>query len=173
MVRDGAGQLMGQLMEYLSHFNALAWDLPWRLVALFACLFLFALLGWWRARRRLARANRGRQRLARWAEQAAERLVERAGYRIVERQPLKRWHLRVNGRLRGVSSRVDLLVERRGRRYVADVKTGDLAPDPTKPATRRQLLEYLLLFGADGALLIDMERRRIREVEFPDLFDQA
>jgi hypothetical protein len=160
-------------MEYLPQLDSLPLDLPWLLAAALGLLFLLALIGWGRARRRLARANRGRQRLARWAERAAERLVQRAGYKILERQALRRWHLRIDGRLRQVSSRVDLLVERRGRRFVADVKTGDLAPDPTKPATRRQLLEYLLLFGADGALLIDMEKRRIREVEFPDLLDSA
>lgn len=156
-------------MEYLPQLDNLPLDLPWLLAAGLAFLLLLALLGWRRARGRLARANRGRQRLARWAERAAERLVQRAGYKIIDRQPLRHWHLRVDGRKRRVSSRVDLLVERRGRRFVADVKTGGLAPDPRKPATRRQLLEYLLVFEAQGALLIDMEERRVREVEFPDL----
>ena len=65
--------------------------------------------------------------------------------------------------------RADLLVERDGRLYVADVKSGALATDPTLPATRRQLLEYLLAYEVDGALLVDMEARQIREVVFPAL----
>ena len=158
------------LLSYEGWIRALtSLETPWLFVLALAALLGLALLGWWRARRRLARANRGRQRLARWAERAAERLVRKAGYKIVDRQPLRHWELRVDGRRRRVSSRVDLLVERRGRRYVADVKTGGMAPDPRKPATRRQLLEYLLVFEAQGALIIDMEARRIRQVEFPDL----
>ena len=90
------------------------------------------------------------------------------GYGVVGRQPTRRWRMTIAGRPREVSSRADLLVERKGRRFVADVKTGGRAPDPRIPATRRQLMEYLLVFEVDGALLVDMERGRVREVEFPD-----
>ena len=65
-------------------------------------------------------------------------------------------------------SRVDLLVVRHGKRFAVDVKTGDIAPDPRHPATRRQLLEYLLAFEVDGVLLVDMRARRIHEIAFFD-----
>ena len=42
-----------------------------------------------------------------------------------------------------------LLVERRGRRFVAEVKTGERAPDPLARPTRRQLLEYAHWPGAE------------------------
>ena len=144
-----------------------AQPLPWALAAVLGVLWLLALLGWWRARRRLAVAVRRRQKLARRAEKAAERLLRRAGYSILGRQVLQHWTLRVNGRRRKVSSRVDLLVEKGGRRFVADVKTGDQAPNPAQPATRRQLLEYRLVFQVDGALVIDMVERQILEVDLP------
>jgi hypothetical protein len=35
--------------------------------------------------------------------------------------------------------------------------------------SRRQLLEYLMAFGADGALVVDMVAGEVREVEFPGL----
>jgi len=79
----------------------------------------------------------------------------------------------IDGELREVSSRADLLLERHHRLYVADVKSGELAPRPDQPATRRQLLEYLLAFGADGALVVDMRRRRVHAVGFPDLLERA
>jgi hypothetical protein len=34
-------------------------------------------------------------------------------------------------------------------------------------ATRRQLLEYAHVFGAEGVLLVDARRRRVHVVRFP------
>lgn len=143
---------------------------PWLLViALLVLLLLRALWGWWRASTRVARANRVRQRTARQAENEAEKLLASLGFTILERQAVVRWRLEVDGEDREVSSRADLLVEKDGRLFVADVKTGDDAPRPHLPATRRQLLEYLLAFEADGALVVDMRRRKVRSVSFRGL----
>ena len=62
--------------------------------------------------------------------------------------------------------RADFVVVRRGRRYVAEVKTGQAAPDIAAPATRRQLLEYRCAFGVDGVLLVDAEAGRVHAVDF-------
>lgn len=134
-----------------------------------ALLLLVLAVAWWRARTAVARGNRGRQRVARAGEDDAERLLGAAGFRIVERQVTGAWVLEIDGEPVEVRCRADLLVEARGRRFVAEVKTGDRAPDPTRPQTRRQLLEYHLAFEVDGVLLVDMEERRIRTVRFPDL----
>ena len=143
---------------------------PWLVfTALLAVVLVVALVGWRRASTRVARANRARQRTARRAESDAERLLERHGYTILEHQPTRRWDLEINGEARQVLSRADLLVERDARLFVADVKSGAEAPKPHLPATRRQLLEYLLAFEADGALVVDMRRREIRSVAFPGL----
>ncbi len=143
---------------------------PWLvLVAVLTLLLLVALWGWRRAATRGARASRTRQRVARKAESDADKLLESHGFTIVERQPSLRWRLEVDGEGRDVLCRADLLVELDGRLYVADVKSGTEAPRPHLPATRRQLLEYLLAFEADGALVVDMRRRRIRSVSFPGL----
>ena len=144
-------------------------DTPWLVAAVLVVLLALALFGWWRARGRVGRANRARGRRARRAESDAERWLEGQGYAVLERQVTCRWDLAVDGERRQVSCRADLLLERGGRVFVADVKTGEAAPNPRLPATRRQLLEYLLAFAADGALVVDMRRRRIREVSFPGL----
>lgn len=143
---------------------------PWLIIIAFLVgLLIWALIGWWRATTRVGRANRARGRVARKAETDAERLLAKQGFTVLERQLTQRWTLEVDGEDRQVICRVDLLVERDGEIFVADVKTGDLAPRPHQPATRRQLLEYLLAFEADGALLVDMRRRRVRSVSFPGL----
>jgi hypothetical protein len=62
--------------------------------------------------------------------------------------------------------RVDLLLERDGQPFVAEVKTGDLAPDPRHGPTRRQLREYADLLPDHGILLVDVEAGAVHEVEF-------
>jgi hypothetical protein len=49
---------------------------------------------------------------------------------------------------------------------VAEVKTGQDAPEIAAPATRRQLLEYRCAFGVDGVLLVDAEARKVHAVDF-------
>jgi hypothetical protein len=102
-------------------------------------------------------------------------LLEGCGFRILERQVTTTWTLTIDGEAHEVRSRADLLVEARtrsrfprGTRYIAEVKTGDLAPDPRRPATRRQLMEYLMAFDVDGVLLVDMEQGNVHHVVFTD-----
>lgn len=102
-------------------------------------------------------------------EADAEALLEEAGYEILEVQAPGSWGMEVDGEPVEVAVRADFLVSRDGATYVAEVKTGRLAPDPRHPATRRQLLEYAFAFQPDGLLLIDVEEGAIIEVRFPDL----
>lgn len=142
-------------------------DPAWLLVVVLLVLLAAALLAWAWERGRMGRGNRARQRVALRGETDAERLLGAAGFQILERQAAARWTLWVDGEPVEVGCRADLLVERDGDLFVAEVKTGELAPDPARPATRRQLLEYHLAFEVDGLLLVDMSARRIREVRLP------
>jgi hypothetical protein len=136
-----------------------------RLILVTAILVLLVTL--WRVLGRGSRVQRRRMRRARRAEDKAEALLERAGYEIEARQVVGTWPLRIDGKLVETTLRADLLVRKRRRRYVAEVKSGPVASRPTDPSTRRQLLEYRLAFDVDGVLLVDMHRRRILTVEFP------
>lgn len=118
----------------------------------------------WRARRRQARAVRG--------ERQAERLLDRLGYAICARQAATTWTITCDGEAHEVPLRADLIVERAGQRYVAEVKTGRLAPKLATAATRRQLLEYRVAYAVDGVLLVDAEAGRIMHVDF-HMPDQA
>ena len=112
----------------------------------------------WRLAEQSARASAGEAR--------AEKLLARAGYRVEARQATERWRVAVDGAAHEVTLRADFVVLRRGRRYVAEVKTGAAAPDIAAPATRRQLLEYRCAFGVDGVLLVDAEAGRVHAVDF-------
>jgi len=142
------------------------------IVALLAVVLMLA-WAWYRARHRVARANRRRQRVASSGEAEAELLLADAGFRILDRQVTARWAMEVDGEAREVHCRADLLVQARsrsafprGQRFVAEVKTGERAIDPTHPATRRQLMEYLHVFDVDGVLLVDMRHRSVHHVAF-------
>jgi len=122
----------------------------------------------------LARRLRGRRARRRAqgglaAQRDAERLLLAEGYRILERQPQRDWCLRAAGQEQRFRLRPDFLVQRGARRYVAEVKSGDLAPRLAHGATRRQLLEYLLAFPVAGVLLVEPAARRVEAVEFPAL----
>lgn len=137
-------------------------------VSLFVVLLVLVVIcavGWYRAHTRIRRGNLARQAVARIGEDEAERLLRSVGYAVVDRQVTGRFTLWIDDEAHELTCRADLLVERRGRRFVAEVKTGTRAPDPTHPATRRQLMEYLVAFPVAGVLLVDMEEGRVRRVE--------
>ncbi len=114
----------------------------------------------WRRRR----LHRRFERAAR-AERDAITLARRAGYLVEGVQVERRFVMRVDGDAHEVTVRADMILTRGRRRYLAEVKSGRVATDPTSTATRRQLLEYAHAFDADGVLLFDMEAKRIRAVE--------
>ena len=118
-------------------------------------------------RRAASRRARARARRALAGETAAEALLERAGYAIVDRQARTVWTFFCDDDPVEAELRCDLLVEHDGRLLVAEVKTGQLAPRLDTAATRRQLLEYQLAYGADGVVLVDAETGTVRVIDFP------
>ena len=128
------------------------------LIALFIARWLRSLRGSLRAKERAARAGAG--------EDAAIALLEDAGFTIIERQARVIWAPLVDGEPIALELRADYLVEQYGQLLVAEVKTGDDAPNLETAATRRQLLEYHVAFAADGVLLVSPERGTIQRVRF-------
>ena len=143
--------------------------IDWRLLvaafalALFLVLVLARRWGAWRrsrrAKRRGARAVRG--------EHDAEALLQGQGYEILDRQISKPWLVERDGEPVEFLLRADLLVRKDDRTYIAEVKTGDLAPNLSNAGTRRQILEYSIAFASPTVLLVDVERSKIHEVHFP------
>jgi hypothetical protein len=113
------------------------------------------------AHARSARAGEG--------EEGAFALLRRAGYDVLERQAEGEWTVRADGQPVTFGLRADYLVAREGRRYVAEVKTGRLAPRLSHAPTRRQLLEYGAAFDVQGVLLVDADAESVTHVEW-DVF---
>ncbi|MBK9072961.1 MAG: hypothetical protein IPL79_18470 [Myxococcales bacterium] len=129
-----------------------------------------ALLGWWLAARmtawrRSAHARR-RARIAQAGEQGAAALLEQHGYAIVAGQTRHHVTYLVDEVPHHAVLQCDYVVARDGIVFVAEVKTGDLAPQLQTAATRRQLLEYQVAFAVPGIVLIDMARGTCAEVRF-------
>ena len=118
--------------------------------------------------RRWARSRRARRRALRAmsGERTAERLLVSAGFVIAERQVGRRWRIAVDDTTVTAGVRCDYLATRGRERWVAEVKTGDEAPRLDNPATRRQLLEYQVAYGATGVVLVDADTGTVREVRF-------
>lgn len=114
--------------------------------------------------RQVARAHNVRGRKG---ELAAERMLARHGYTPIARQLRGSYQVQVGEELLEVALHADFLVERAGRTFVAEVKTGRHAPRFEHAETRRQLLEYQLGFAVDSVLLVDVENGQLREVSFP------
>jgi hypothetical protein len=102
--------------------------------------------------------------LGRRGEASAASLLKAAGYTIVSDQLRLPCSYLVDGEAVPYSVRVDFLVEKGGLRYVAEAKNGPSASDPRTTATRRQLLEYAVMFQAHGVLLVDVPGKRVRVV---------
>lgn len=132
-----------------------------------ALLFLAAAAGWrisnwyrsYCARRRMARGMA--------LEKKAGALLQSKGYKLVAYQHPVSYEMVADGRTVTVSLRIDFIVSRNGKTYVAEVKSGKVASDIKSSATRRQLLEYGLAAQTDGTLLVDMESKEIDEIVFP------
>jgi hypothetical protein len=107
------------------------------------------------------RGRRGRR-----LEGRAGAILENQGFTILGEQVPAKVRLRVDGEPFESTVHADFIVRRGGRILAADSKSGAAAENPAAAGVRRQLLEYCLLFDCDGALLVDMEERQVREVEF-------
>lgn len=142
-------------------------DLTHALLVVALVLLAVALVGWWLAHTRVRRHNTRRQITAFAGEDAADEVLVAHGFEVLDHQVTVEFPMLLDGEEVWVHNRADRVVQRDGRIFVADVKTGDRARDPTNPATRRQLLEYWLSHEADGVLIVDMETRTVTEVAFP------
>lgn len=107
--------------------------------------------------------------MGREGAERALRILERAGYRVLGTEVSGTGVLEVDGEPREYTVRADAVVRRWFRTYVAEFKGGAEAASPANRDTRRQLLEYALVFGVTGVLLVDADAGRIRRVAFPRL----
>lgn len=138
-----------------------------RAIALGAAIAMAVVLvvRWIAARLRSWGARRSGRRAVRGEVRGAE-LLARAGYAVVGRQVAHEVTVEVDGERYAARLRCDYLVERDGRSWVAEIKTGAEAPSLTNPATRRQLLEYQVAYRVAGVVLVDATAGTVHAVRF-------
>jgi len=143
--------------------------LNWFLAGLSALIVLIWICAhaWSKKSRSIIARKRAAVALA--GERNAEAWLRKLGYRIDAHQVCGAIQITVDGAPIEYALRADFIVSRAGKRYVAEVKTGAHATSLQAQATRRQLLEYLVAFAADGLLLMDMHRKKIHTVQFSQL----
>jgi hypothetical protein len=110
---------------------------------------------------------RRRARIALDGERDAEGLLAAAGFTVLGRQVAHLWEIAVDDDVHETALRCDFLVARGGERWVAECKTGEAAPRLATAATRRQLLEYQVAYGAAGVALVDATAGVVYEIRFP------
>ncbi len=115
----------------------------------------------WRTARRRSRAYRAQR-----GEHAARELLEQSGFTVVAAQVPGACEYFCDERPVEAALRADYLVERRGKRYIAEVKTGSIVASLDHPPTRRQLLEYQIAYRTEGVLLVNVERGELQHVRF-------
>ena len=132
------------------------------LLALFLLLLVLRI-------RRAVRSGKAqtRARRASGGEARAKRLLVDLGFEMLGEQVTCDYEILVDGIAHAVRLRADCIVSKDGFSYVAEVKTGEVAPNVGTAATRRQLLEYRVAFGVDGVLLVDGDTGRVSHVVFP------
>ncbi|NLK62610.1 MAG: hypothetical protein GX287_04070 [Fusobacteria bacterium] len=97
----------------------------------------------------------------------AANFLQKKGYKIISYQKEVRYNYNANGEEIEVRVRPDYIVKKNGKKYIAEVKTGEFVSDFKKNSqTRRQLLEYDFAMDNYGTLLIDMEKDKIIKIEF-------
>lgn len=134
------------------------------LFGLLSGALLFRLLSrWYRSQKLRARFRRARRK-----EAEAAKILERYGFTVLASQVEGSYALFCDGAPHEVSLRADYLVEKRGKLFIAEAKSGAQAPDVLSRGTRRQLLEYSLAYDVDGVLLVDTEEEAITQVSFPE-----
>jgi hypothetical protein len=150
------------VIRFLERLPLWAWGLP---VALF--LALGVRTGLRLARGVLARRPARSRRIGEAGARRAIAMLLRERWTVLATEVMREGVVEVDGRLESFVVRADALVSRRGEVWVAEVKGGDDSSSVHDRATRRQLLEYAHVFGAEGVLLVDAHRGRIHVVRFP------
>ena len=139
-----------------------------KLLALLLILFViifFIWLGWkirlwWKNFLFSILKKRGRK-----GERNSIRLLENHGYKDLDEQIKLNGYFFIDGELSEFDLRPDLLVEKDGVKYIAEVKTGEVA-NPSNRNTRRQLHEYSYYSNQDIVLLVDPIKKSIKKLSF-------
>ena len=136
------------------------------LLILITCLVIFFIwLGWkirlwWKNFLFMHVRKRGKK-----GERSSINLLEKNGYKVLDEQIKLNGYFFIDDELKEFDLRPDLLVEKGGIQYIAEIKTGEVA-NPSNRNTRRQLHEYSYYSNQEIVLLVDPIRKSIKRLSF-------
>ncbi len=99
------------------------------------------------------------------AEKSAAKYLRHRGYKILATQLQRTITVYVDGEPQKSTVRADFLVRKGWKKYIVEVKTGKQGT-VQQASTRRQLLEYKLVYEPDGIILLDMEHHNLQKIRF-------
>lgn len=138
--------------------DTLYYILFWIIVGVILTIISYKYINLWKVKKRLAKAKK--------SELKAIKFLEREGFKVVDLQSQSYYTLSIDDKPLKAIVKADMIVKKGNKVYVAEVKTGEKAPSPRFAATRRQLLEYYLVYKPHGLLLVDMEKQKIHKVDY-------
>jgi len=130
-----------------------------------ALLFIIVLKYWitskvnsYKHNKRIKRGYKG--------EQEAERFLQKNGFSIISKQEEHSYIIYENQQPVSIKLVTDYIAEKDGLLYIVEVKTGNSAPSINNSSTRRQILEYYHALQCDGVILLDMEDKVLKYIDF-------
>ena len=133
---------------------------------LITCLVIFFIwLGWkirlwWKNFLFMLVRKRGKK-----GERSSINLLKKNGYKVLDEQIKLNGYFFIDDELKEFDLRPDLLVEKDGIQYIAEIKTGEVA-NTSNRNTRRQLHEYSYYSNQEIVLLVDPIRKSIKRLSF-------
>lgn len=129
-------------------------------------VLLIALIKYKLATYRIKQAQKKRFARGLMLENEAFSYLKDLGYSIVDMQQTHYHQYEVNGKKQTSKLILDYLVEKEGKTFIVEVKSGNSAIYMQNSNTRRQLLEYDYTINSDGIFLLDMENRNMQLIRF-------
>ncbi|MCK5824429.1 MAG: hypothetical protein KAG96_03385 [Ichthyobacteriaceae bacterium] len=128
---------------------------------LLIALLRYKLIAYNKKRKQRKRFERGNE-----LEIKARGFLESKGYKIISEQEIHYHKYSVNGKEYKSKLILDYVVEKSGKKYIVEVKSGQSAVSLHDKNSRRQLLEYDFVIENDGVFLLDMESKNMQKVNF-------
>lgn len=138
--------------------NEIAYVIIGATIGALLALTAIKLLRRWKINKRMKKAKKG--------EVKAVDLLEKYGYQVLDTQKEAFYTLEIDEKPYPAKVKADFIVKKGNKTYVAEVKTGQKVSSPRNLDTRRQLLEYYLVYRPHGIILVDMESSKLRHVKY-------
>ena len=137
----------------------------------FVFIIIIGLLLFITVKYKIEQFNKKRKQKKRFArglmlENRARGFLQDKGYSIVGEQEICYHRYTVNNRNFESKIILDYVVQKNGKKYIVEVKSGKSAISVKDKNSRRQLLEYDFVIENDGIFLLDMENRVMNLVKF-------